>query len=386
MFVNCPFCRGLIATDPATDLPPQRCPRCASMLGGAAAPEAVPTPPVWDARSGVAAAVAEAVGGADDAPTGDPAADRAARPAISIANLLQVPPVTEDEAPGAATAVTEATSPADDAHEAASSSVPAVEPAPVPTPAAGPVPTPTPTPTPTPEAEQAAESEPAPDLPAEEAQVPDAEPGAASEPALETVAAEVPAPTQAPVAPVAPAAVPRRANARTLPSFARTRRTPAADATQERRWPLWAAIGGLFVLLCMQWLLADRARLAADPGWRPVVTRACSLLGCSLPPWREPSAFSLLESDVRPLPGSDDALRVTASFRNDAAWAQAWPEIVLTLSDVDGRPLGARAFAPAEYLGDAPTTREVEPGQGAVIRLDVVEPGQGAVGFSLVFR
>ena len=30
------------------------------------------------------------------------------------------------------------------------------------------------------------------------------------------------------------------------------------------------------------------------------------------------------------------ALRVQAGFRNEAPWPQAWPELVLTLSDVEG--------------------------------------------------
>lgn len=117
-----------------------------------------------------------------------------------------------------------------------------------------------------------------------------------------------------------------------------------------------------------------------------MVAGACSLLRCSLPPWREPSAFVLLERDVRPHPGTAGALRITASFRNDAAWAQAWPDVVLTLSDIDGRPLGARAFRPAEYLGAEPPSALLDSGAGAVIRMDVLEPGPGAVGFAFDFR
>jgi hypothetical protein len=147
-----------------------------------------------------------------------------------------------------------------------------------------------------------------------------------------------------------------------------------------------AAIAALTLLLCLQWLLADRARLAADPGWRPVVAAACTVLRCNLPPWREPAGFVLLERDVRAHPEAADTLRITASFRNDAAWEQPWPEVVLTLSDVDGRPLGARAFTAAEYLGGEPPSPLLASGQGAVIRMDVREPGPGAVGFSFDFR
>src|SRR5690554_7759648 len=32
MFINCRHCNTLVATDPATGLPPERCPRCAGVL------------------------------------------------------------------------------------------------------------------------------------------------------------------------------------------------------------------------------------------------------------------------------------------------------------------------------------------------------------------
>lgn len=339
MFVNCPFCRGLVATDPVTDLPPERCPRCAAQLRGA--PEAALREPGGDARSGVAAAMAEAFGNLDDAAEGggaaDPAADRAAQPAISIANLLQDAP-----APSIAAASTDpviAASPSADAAvpEASMVTLPG-----------------------------------APDA----AAPPPLEPAPAAEPV------PAPSPTATTTATTATAPRPRRV----APSFARGRQPGSPDAPADPRWWLPAAIIALALLLGLQWLLADRARLAADPGWRPLVAGACSVLRCSLPPWREPTAFTLLERDVRPHPGTPDALRIVASFRNDAAWAQPWPEVVLTLSDVDGRPLGARAFLPAEYLGGEPPAALLESGEGAVIRMDVLEPAPGAVGFSFDFR
>ncbi|WP_132998924.1 DUF3426 domain-containing protein [Luteimonas arsenica] len=332
MFVNCPACRGLVATDPATDLPPERCPRCAAPLREAPSAQ----PPANDARSGVAAAVAEAFGHLEASGASDPADDLAAQPAISMATLLQ---------PGSESGPSEASGPEPGPDQATLSSQ---APATAPVPALAPAPPP------------AAE----PDEPA---------PPAASAPATE------PAPA---ATPPAAASRPRRAT----PSFARMPRDSARAKPAGRRWPIPAAIAGLALLLAIQWLLADRERLAADATWRPVVAGACAVLRCSLPPWREPTAFALLERDVRPHPQAGNALRITASFRNDAAWAQAWPDVVLTLSDIDGRPLGARAFTPTEYLGNEPPSALIDSGEGAVIRMDVLEPDAGAVGFSFDFR
>jgi hypothetical protein len=169
---------------------------------------------------------------------------------------------------------------------------------------------------------------------------------------------------------------------------ARSRRSRAGwPSVTARRWIMPAGIPLLLILLVVQSLLSDRARLAADARWRPVVAAACSVLGCDLPPWREPEAFTLLDRDVRPDPSRPGVLRVTAVFRNDARWPQPMPPLLLTLSDADGRIAGERLFTPAEYLAGAPHTRlELASGQSAHVALDVVEPPQGVVAFTFDLR
>ena len=165
--------------------------------------------------------------------------------------------------------------------------------------------------------------------------------------------------------------------ASTGPAFA------APTAAGRGRWR-WALIALLALLLGLQILLADRARLAADPGWRPVVERLCAVLGCTLPSWHEPTAFLMLDRQIRPA-DTPGALRVDATFRNDARWAQDWPALQLALSDADGRVLGSAVFTPEQYLGAAPATR-LAPGQSAQASFLVREPAPGTVAFSFEFR
>ena len=183
--------------------------------------------------------------------------------------------------------------------------------------------------------------------------------------------------------PAAPSA-PRRRGPH-APSFLRPDRHPPRPALRERRLVL-AGIGVLALALVLQILLADRASLAADARWRPVVGGLCSVAGCTLPPWREPDAFTMVERDVRAHPSAAGALRVAATFRNDARWPQPWPTLVLTLSDVDGRAVGARAIAPADYLDDATAGGTLAPGQRASVALDVLEPAPDIVAFTFEFR
>ena len=165
--------------------------------------------------------------------------------------------------------------------------------------------------------------------------------------------------------------------ASTGPAFA----APTAAGRGRWRWPLIALLA---LLLGLQILLADRARLAADPGWRPVVERLCAVLGCTLPSWHEPTAFLMLDRQIRPA-DTPGALRVDATFRNDARWAQDWPALQLALSDADGRVLGSAVFTPEQYLGAAPATR-LAPGQSAQASFLVREPAPGTVAFSFEFR
>jgi hypothetical protein len=203
---------------------------------------------------------------------------------------------------------------------------------------------------------------------------------------IATIIEDAPTATDA-AAPTAPAsAVPDSTPAtrmRRVPSFAHPARRPAASRP---RWPTLATIAGLSLLLALQLLLADRARLSADARWRPLLATLCNALRCDLPAWHQPTAFTLLARDVRP--SRKGVLHVSATFRNDARWPQPWPALHLALQDVDGRTVGARTLAPGDYLPGGPRTtqNELAPGQNASIGFDIIEPRATVVAFTFDFR
>ncbi len=167
------------------------------------------------------------------------------------------------------------------------------------------------------------------------------------------------------------------------PSFT-TRRDRARRRRHGRRWPWAVALPLLALLLALQLLLSQRAELAQDATWRPVVATVCDVLGCDIPAWREPTAFAMLARNVRPHATRDGVLHVTTSLRNDAAWPQPLPTVVLTLSDLDGRVLAARAVSPADYSRGAATL--VASGDSVDIAFDVREPSPRVVSFDFQLR
>ena len=171
---------------------------------------------------------------------------------------------------------------------------------------------------------------------------------------------------------------------RSLPSFVRPP-PKIAPLSRAGRFRVVAAIGVASLLLALQIVLADWSKFAASPTWRPWLIKACAPLGCALPAWREPSAFVVLSREIQPHPGNPQALLVTASFRNDAQWAQDWPLLELALTDLDGSRIGLRRFYPPEYLGGKPSSAGLAPGQSATVALEILDPGNRAVAFEFDF-
>lgn len=160
---------------------------------------------------------------------------------------------------------------------------------------------------------------------------------------------EIPPPPPRPFVPVPPRAATMAPAARI--EYAQPLPPPEPP---RRRWPWLAAMTSvlLLVTLAAQSAYFLRDTLASRyPETRPALEQACAVLGCSLSLPMQLAQLQIVGSDLQ----SEGAgqLRLNLTLGNRASRAQAWPVLVLTLTDQRNQPLARRSFAPSEYLDDA---------------------------------
>jgi predicted Zn finger-like uncharacterized protein len=165
-------------------------------------------------------------------------------------------------------------------------------------------------------------------------------------------------PAPGPYAPVytqaatVPAAAPLPPKARI--EYSPPRPATARGASAPRRISAW--VWGLASALLLVTLLAQTTYFLRDtlvsrfPQIRPAFEQACTVLGCTLSLPKNLALLQIVGSDLQT--EASGRLKLTLTLGNRASHVQAWPVLVLTLTDQRNRPLARRSFAPSEYLDD----------------------------------
>ena len=123
------------------------------------------------------------------------------------------------------------------------------------------------------------------------------------------------------------------------------------SAPRTRRWP-WAvaSVFALFALL-LQAIYYYRVEVAVlRPDLRPILQTACKSLHCEVSRPRHIETLGIDASDLHPEPLQAGRLTLTATLRSKAPYAQEWPMLELTLTDVTDSKLAVKDFAASDYL------------------------------------
>ena len=147
---------------------------------------------------------------------------------------------------------------------------------------------------------------------------------------------------------------------------------------------LWAlGILILVLLAAVQLTWFNRDQLLEHPEGRKLLEGYCRYGGCTLPPPRALEKLKIIDRLVASHPEIPDILRIRLSFENQAAFAQPFPALQVSLFSQEGELEAQRRFAAEEYL-DHPAEL-MQPGQSMNVTLDVKDPGPHVTGFEFAF-
>jgi predicted Zn finger-like uncharacterized protein len=155
---------------------------------------------------------------------------------------------------------------------------------------------------------------------------------------------------------------------------------PPPRAPVPRIWKILA--GPLVLLLAIQFVHTYRHSLARHPQLGQAIMGIYGALGANLQPDWNLHAYEILQWHLGSDPAMPGTLKVRASLKNVASFAQPYPLLKLVLEDRWGESVREREFEPAEYLDPATASdRLLGPAQQATATISIVDPGTDAEGF-----
>lgn len=144
-----------------------------------------------------------------------------------------------------------------------------------------------------------------------------------------------------------------------------------------------ALIGALVAQVT--WFQFDR--LSAIPELRPFYEQGCELAGCELKPLIDVDSIQSRKLVVRTDPDNRSQLLVEAVIINRAAFAQPFPAIALTFSNLNGDVVAQSVFTPDEYIAGEGRELSTMPTDTPVrIAINIRDPGRDAVNYNIAFR
>lgn len=160
-----------------------------------------------------------------------------------------------------------------------------------------------------------------------------------------------------------------------------TPRPQKNGASQQLAWAF-----GCVVVLCGVFglhLYFNFNQLSRDLAWRPWYEKACSVFKCSLPALVDTSQIRSRNLTLTEQHGN---YKVDFLLKNNASFAQPFPMLELSFSDINGKPIARRLFKPNEYVrGELAGAKQMPAGVDIHFSIEVVKPSADAVNYTLNF-
>ncbi len=140
---------------------------------------------------------------------------------------------------------------------------------------------------------------------------------------------------------------------------------------------LWILLALMFLTAIAQSVYFLRHQIAMYyPNIKPHLVRVCERIGCSIDLPKKIALILIDDSDIQEDAEHAGVMRLSTTLINQAGFYQAYPNLELTLTDVEDKPKLRRTFKPIEYL-PAKTDIALGLAAGAVVKVKLAMTSQG---------
>lgn len=150
-------------------------------------------------------------------------------------------------------------------------------------------------------------------------------------------------------------------------------------------WSL--AILVLIAALAAEYVWFNQPVLLQDQRLQPLTEQLCELTDCKHLQMRDPSQIEMISRNIYTHPNVKDALMVSTTLVNHAAYAQPHPDVQIDFSNVRGELIASRRFLPEEYLQtDSEQLDLLQSGNPITFGLEIKDPGKEAITYEFSFH
>jgi hypothetical protein len=145
---------------------------------------------------------------------------------------------------------------------------------------------------------------------------------------------------------------------------------------------------GIFALVLLLTAIAQsiyyfRSEIAIYyPKIKPYLVQACEKIGCSIALPKKIDLIVIDDSDMQEDANYEGLIRLSSTLINQANFNQAYPNIELTLTDIEDIPKLRRIFKPDEYLPNhADIVKGLAAGEEVKVNLAITAQGEAVAGY-----
>lgn len=147
---------------------------------------------------------------------------------------------------------------------------------------------------------------------------------------------------------------------------------------------LWSFVAFVLLLLAaVQSVYFLRTEIAVYyPALKPYLAQACVPIKCTVELPKKIEFIVIDDSDIQEDAQYKGLMRLSSTLINQAGFAQAYPNLELTLTDVEDKPKLRRKFTPKEYLPEhTDISKGLAPNEEVKVRLAMTTNGETVAGY-----